>query len=88
MNKYKIGLAAEELYNDFWHRFCDIDIERAKKNEVSSKQLKESLFILIKLLHPFMPFVTEAVWKELRNEALLITSPWPSISINEKEGLL
>jgi len=84
LNKYKIGLAAEELYNDFWHRFCDVEIERAKKNEVSSKQLREAFLILLKLLHPFMPFVTEAVWKELGNTTLLITSDWPSIS-NEKE---
>lgn len=77
LNKYKIGLAAEELYNDFWHRFCDIEIERAKKGEVSSKQLKSALNILLKLLHPFSPFVTEAVWKELGNSDLLITSSWP-----------
>jgi len=83
LNKYKIGLAAEELYNDFWHRFCDLEIERAKRNEVSSKQLKEALLILLKLLHPFMPFVTEACWKELGNRGLLITTKWPSISNGE-----
>lgn len=77
LNQYKIGLAAEELYNDFWHRFCDIEIERAKKNEVSSKQLGNALLTLIKMLHPFMPYVTEAVWKELGQEDLLITTSWP-----------
>lgn len=80
LENYKTGLAAEELYNNFWHRFCDIEIERAKKNEISSKQLKDALLILIKLLHPFMPFVTEACWKELGNDTLLITEIWPSIS--------
>jgi valyl-tRNA synthetase len=80
LEKYKIGLAAEELYNTFWHKLCDIEIERAKKGEISSKQLKSALQTLLKLLHPFMPFVTEAVWKELGNDTLLITSPWPSIS--------
>lgn len=84
LDKYKIGLAAEELYNDFWHRFCDIEIERAKKGEVSSKQLKEALLILLKLLHPFMPFVTEACWKELENDSLLISNIWPSISNEER----
>ncbi|MDP1759977.1 MAG: class I tRNA ligase family protein, partial [Candidatus Woesebacteria bacterium] len=77
LNKFKIGLAAEELYNDFWHRFCDIEIERAKRKEVSSKQLKEGLLVLLKLLHPFMPFVTEVAWHELGNEDLLISSKWP-----------
>ncbi|MEK7472443.1 MAG: valine--tRNA ligase [Patescibacteria group bacterium] len=80
LEKYKIGLATEELYNTFWHKFCDIEIERAKKGEISSKQLKIALQTLLKLLHPFMPFVTEVCWKELGNEDLLITSKWPSIS--------
>ena len=77
LNKFKIGLAAEELYNDFWHRFCDIEIERAKKGEISSNQLEKALNVLLKLLHPFMPYVTEAVWSELGNKDLLITSNWP-----------
>ena len=80
LEKYKIGLATEELYNTFWHKFCDIEIERAKKREISSKQLKIALQTLLKLLHPFMPFVTEVCWKELGNEDLLVTSKWPSIS--------
>ncbi|MDP3918151.1 MAG: valine--tRNA ligase [Candidatus Woesebacteria bacterium] len=80
LEKYKIGLAAEELYNTFWHKFCDIEIERAKKDEISSKQLKEALMVLLKLLHPFMPFITEALWHELGNKDLLLTSKWPSIS--------
>ncbi len=80
LEKYKIGLAAEVLYDSFWHKFCDIEIERAKKDEVSSNQLKSALQILLKLLHPFMPFVTEACWKELGNGSLLITEKWPSMN--------
>lgn len=77
LDRYDLNLAAEELYNDFWHKFCDIEIERAKKGEVSSSQLKIALFNLLKLLHPFMPFVTEQIWSELGNKELLITSAWP-----------
>lgn len=88
LEKYKIGLAAEELYNTFWHKFCDVEIERAKKGEVSSKQLKSALLTILKLLHPFMPFVTEAIWKELGNEGLLVSSSWPTISSNGKEKRL
>lgn len=77
MNKNKIGLAAEQLYQDFWHRFCDIEIERAKRGEVGSDQLKQALIVLIKLLHPFVPFVTEAIWKEIGQKDLLINSSWP-----------
>ncbi len=88
LDNYKIGLAAEVLYDSFWHKFCDIEIERAKKGDVSSKQLKSALQTLLKLLHPFVPFVTEAVWKELGNDtlltsekqALLITEKWPSMT--------
>ena len=80
LEKYKIGLAAEVLYDNFWHKFCDIEIERAKKNEVNSKQLRNALEILLKLLHPFMPFVTEACWQELGNKSLLITEEWPTIN--------
>jgi len=85
LEKNKIGLAAEKLYDNFWHKFCDIEIERAKKGEVSSKQLNEALLLLIKLLHPFMPFVTEAVWKELGNEDLLTSTDWPKLSNGQKE---
>ncbi len=77
LDKNKIGFAAEEIYNDFWHKFCDIEIERAKRNEVSSKQMREALEVLLKFLHPFMPFVTEAVWNELGNKTLLASSEWP-----------
>jgi valyl-tRNA synthetase len=88
LDKFKIGLAAEILYDNFWHKFCDIEIERAKKNEVSSKQLTEALNTLLKLLHPFMPFVTEACWKNIGNDSLLMTSSWPSMSNGQKEKLL
>lgn len=86
LDKCKIGLAAEELYNDFWHNFCDIQIEKAKKDELSSSQLKEAFIVLLKLLHPFMPFVTEAVWKEVGNEDLLITSKWPNMNNGQKKS--
>ncbi|KKP46526.1 MAG: Valine-tRNA ligase [Candidatus Woesebacteria bacterium GW2011_GWA1_33_30] len=85
LENYRIGLAAELLYENFWHKFCDIEIERAKKGEVSSKQLKIALNNFLKLLHPFMPFVTEAVWKELGNSTLLISERWPSIDNGQKE---
>lgn len=78
LSKYKIGLAAEEVYNEFWHRFCDIEIERAKNGEVSSTQLKEALLTFLKLVHPFAPFVTEVVWAEMGQKELLITAKWPS----------
>lgn len=82
MEKYQIGVASDTLYNEFWHWFCDECIEKAKSKHISSEALLEGLIIFIKLLHPFMPFVTEAVWQELvsnklTSEKLLIRAQWP-----------
>lgn len=71
MNKLKIGQAAEYIYDIFWHDFCDIRIEEAKSGKVSADQIKEMFGVMLKLLHPFVPFVTEAVWKEIGEEGLL-----------------
>lgn len=80
LNDFKIGLAAETVYTEFWHWFCDVCIEQAKTGEVSSIELNEGLEVFLKLLHPFMPFVTEAVWKEISpNSTQLILSKWPEL---------
>jgi len=94
LHDYKIGLAAETLYNQFWHWYCDECIETAKKGALSPALLQKGLEAFLKMLHPFMPFVTEAVWGELESakrsvadgrrantkqeKQLLITSPWPT----------
>ncbi len=84
LDDLKIGLAAETVYNEFWHWFCDQCIEQAKKGELSWAAITRGLTTFLKLLHPFLPFVTEAVWKELKeaklieNEELLISSAWPT----------
>lgn len=82
--KLQLGLAAETSYNEFWHWYCDQAIEQTKQGELSDLSLLKGLITFLKLLHPFMPFVTEAVWQQLfeRNlvtEPLLITSPWNSV---------
>lgn len=84
LNDFKIGLAAETVYNEFWHWFCDQAIEQAKKGELSLSTLQKGLEQFLKLLHPFMPFVTEAIWQELQanqenlaKKTLLISTPWP-----------
>lgn len=83
LDKYQIGVAADTLYNEFWHWYCDECIEQAKSQHISAIALLEGLIIFLKFLHPFMPFVTEALWQELAtknlvNEPLLITSSWSS----------
>ncbi|MFH0942726.1 MAG: valine--tRNA ligase [Candidatus Beckwithbacteria bacterium] len=80
LENYQLGLAAETVYNEFWHWFCDQKIEEAKEGKISRATMLEGLRIFLKLLHPFVPFVTEAVWQQLaeNKEKLLITAKWPS----------
>jgi len=92
MEKYRFGQAAEKLYGFFWHEFCDIYLEQAKKrlyNESDPKGQEEALAVLtfvlkesLKLLHPFMPYVTEEIWtNQLKEKVPLIVSPWPKKKI-------
>lgn len=85
MEERKIGLAADTLYNEFWHWFCDTCIEQQKQGKLSLQVLQEGLYTFLQMIHPFMPFVTEKIWQELRtkNTSLskqLITAQWPSVS--------
>lgn len=85
----QFSLASDLLFDFFWHRFCDQYLEESKKltsDPETAKETKEvliySLTKLLKMFHPFMPFVTETIWQELKtrglvNESLLITSTWP-----------
>ncbi|KKQ74945.1 MAG: Valine-tRNA ligase, partial [Candidatus Woesebacteria bacterium GW2011_GWB1_38_5b] len=76
LDNLKIGLASETVYNEFWHWYCDICIEKNKSGELSDEKLLHGLKTFLILLHPFVPFVTEAIWTTF-NKDLLITSPWP-----------
>lgn len=83
IEKYQIGVAADTLYNEFWHWYCDECIEQAKTGSISPAVMLNTLQIFLKMLHPFVPFVTEAVWQELIStkqidNSLLITESWPS----------
>jgi valyl-tRNA synthetase len=81
LENLRIGQAAELLYNEFWHGFCDIRIEEAKRGKISSAQLTEGLIFFLKMLHSFMPYVTEAVWGELKlGKKLLIEESWPELA--------
>lgn len=75
INEFEFGHATDSLYQEFWHTFCDIYIEKTKehiKSESNSEYKDEILNVMIfalreyvKMLHPFIPFITERVWKEL-----------------------
>lgn len=87
LDKYEIGMAAERIYGFVWDEYCDWYIEMVKSrlfgDDVKSKETAEKvlLFVLkdiLKLLHPFMPFITEEIWQHLpENKDPLILSNWP-----------
>ena len=77
LDDLKVGLAAETVYSEFWHWYCDECIEQAKQGHLSMKALRDGLEVFLRLLHPFVPFVTEAVYKEMKQKEMLIVSEWP-----------
>lgn len=76
---YELGHAAHELYDFIWHDFADEYIENSKQSstEETQKTLFITLLAVLKLLHPFMPFITEEIWRNLGQKKLLIVSEWP-----------
>lgn len=80
LNRYRFDLAAETLYHFFWHAFCDKYIEMSKKRrEAAQSTLLYVLETSLKLLHPFMPFITEEIWQKFprKYDQPLIISKWP-----------
>ena len=75
---FEFGQALHLLYDFFWHEFCDIYIEESKK-QLNSPVAGHVLVTSLKLLHPFMPFITEEIWGELpiKSKQLLIVEKWP-----------
>ncbi len=83
LGKYRFSDAADEIYQFMWHEVADKYIEQVKTREDKEVALSVLMKVFsdgIKILHPFMPFVTEAVWENLpvvgRNE-MLVSSSWP-----------
>jgi len=81
LEHYRFGQALHELYEFFWHRFADVYIEDAKKrpSPETHQMLINLLAIQLKLLHPFIPFITEAIYDKLplKDKSLLIVEAWP-----------
>jgi len=86
-DKYNLNTALEAVYEFSWHVFADVYIEKTKE-QIKSKDLstlwtlRYTYLTILKLLHPFAPFITEAVWEQLNNlrdhkNINLITSSWP-----------
>ena len=85
LDDYEFGRACESLYHFAWDEFCDWYLELAKVQLAdglgrTTAVLAAILDVLLKLLHPVMPFVTEVLWKELTGEESLVIAPWPEPS--------
>jgi len=85
MEEYRYHIAAEKIYAYLWHRFADEIIEESKNKPEYSTTLRYILENSLKLLHPFMPFVTEEIWQELKAgpkslapSSLLMIETWPN----------
>lgn len=84
LNKYRFAPAYNNLYHAVWDEFADWYIE-ASKVEPNHSVLAFGLETILKVAHPFAPFVTEAIWKELGwSKNLLINSPWPKVTDVDK----
>jgi valyl-tRNA synthetase len=95
LENLRFDLAADQIYHYFWYSFADLILEETKlifqkpEPEINLEAKKSAQWTLytilatsLKLLHPFMPFVTEAVWEHLptgahKTQNLLMIEPWP-----------
>ncbi|MFH1308636.1 MAG: class I tRNA ligase family protein, partial [Patescibacteria group bacterium] len=73
IKEYKLGEASREIYDFVWHDYADWYVEISKQQD---KSLNKEIFeTILKLLHPFMPFITEHLYNDKKNP--LIISNWP-----------
>ena len=86
MEKYDLGVAVSKIYDFIWEEFCDWYIEMVKprlyNDEDTTKAaaiwtLKTVLINSLKLLHPYMPFITEEIFCNLSDEESIMISEWP-----------
>ena len=99
MDKYELGVAAQKIYDFIWDDYCDWYIEltktRLQGEDADSKVRAQQVLCyvltqMLKLLHPFMPFITEEIWQALPHEGnFLMLSDWPqadpALSFPEEE---
>lgn len=87
LEKFELGIAAQKIYDFLWDVFCDwyIEIAKIRMNSDDAQTAQNAREVLVwvmtgtlKLLHPFMPFITEEIWQTLPHEGdALIVAEWP-----------
>ena len=101
LDKFELGIAVQKLYDFIWDVFCDwyIEISKIRLNSGDEKAAQTARYMLVyimsntlKLLHPFMPFITEEIWQTLPHEGeSIMISQWPvykdeyDFSVEEQE---
>ncbi|MBQ3487365.1 MAG: class I tRNA ligase family protein, partial [Clostridia bacterium] len=89
MEKYELGVAIQKIYDFVWDIYCDWYIEMTKArlfaDDADRKQTAISVLVyvldnILRLLHPFMPFITEEIWQSIPHEGeALIVAQWPEV---------
>ena len=87
LEKYELGVAVQKVYDFIWDTYCDWYIELTKARLYSEDAVRKQtalqvlVYVLdqtLRLLHPFMPFITEEIWQSLPHEGeALIVAQWP-----------
>jgi len=90
LEKYELGVAVAKVYDFIWDTYCDWYIELTKARLYSEDQQRKDTAIsvlvyvldqILRLLHPFMPFITEQIWQSIPHEGqALIIAKWPEYS--------
>lgn len=90
LDDYQFAKANEELYHFAWDEVCDWYLEIAKtqipregidqRGRNTQVVLGRVLDVVLRLLHPAMPFVTEVLWKALTGQETLVIAPWPTVA--------
>ena len=80
LEKFRFADAAEAIYHFMWHTVADKYIEQVKMREDKDIALSVLLYVFVtglKLLHPFMPFITEEIYQKLGGDGSIMVSSWP-----------
>ncbi len=102
IEQFQFGEAGRQIFEFFWSEYCDWYLEIAKvqladdrARERTAQILRAALDRALRLLHPYMPFVTEEVWQhlyadvpeELRPAPALIVAPWPAADAAQEDAV-
>ena len=87
LDKYELGIAVQKVYDFIWDSYCDWYIELTKSRlygeDEASKLVAQKVLLyvldqILRLMHPFMPFITEEIWQAIPHEGdALIVAKWP-----------